>query len=127
MKYIKLFEGFENKSNEQLVTDINDIFVELKDIGYTIDVHPNYDRKNGIYYIIFIRNNTKLLNCSNIKEPFYMLCDYFDCDNVLYNHIGGIHDKNTFPDNKYARYFKIEFITMKNFTKTNKMIVSFSM
>lgn len=128
MKYIKLFESFENKSSEQLVSDINDIFVELKDIGYIVKV-VNFYRKKGIYqYTIDIRNNDKLLNCSNIKEPFYMLCDYFDCDNVLYNEIAGIYnDKNTFPDNKYVRYFRIEFITTKNLNKTNKMIVSFSM
>ena len=133
MKYIKLFESFENKSSEQLVSDINDIFVELKDIGYIVKV-VNFYRKKGIYqYTIDIRNNDKLLNCSNIKEPFYMLCDYFDCDDVLLlrihknNHIGGIHDRNTFPDNKYVRYFRIHFITTKNLNKTNKMILSFSM
>lgn len=126
MKHIKLFE---DKSNEQLISDINDIFLELIDIGFNIIIHPNYDRKNGIYYTIFIKRfNGKLFNCNLIKDSFYMLCDYFDCNNVLYDHIGGIyHDKSTFPDNKYVRRFKIEFITMKRFTKTNKMIVSFSM
>ncbi len=128
MKYIKLFEGFENKSSEQLVSDINDIFVELKDIKYNFTVGDFY-RKKGIYqYTIDIRNNGKLLNCSNIKEPFYMLCDYFDCDNVLYNEkTKQKFYKNTFPDNKYVRYFRIEFVTTKNLNKTNKMIVSFSM
>lgn len=131
MKYIKLFEGFENKSSEQLVSDINDIFVELKDIQYAVKVVAFY-RKKGIYqYTIDIRNNDRLLNCSNIKEAFYMLCDYFDCSNVLFmtkrlnSSIYTDTDINTFPDGKYVRFFRIEFITMRNFTKTNKMIVSF--
>ncbi len=42
MKHIKLFE---DKSNEQLISDINDIFLELIDIGFNIIIHPNYDRK----------------------------------------------------------------------------------
>ena len=33
MKHIKLFE---DKSNEQLISDINDIFLELIDIGFNI-------------------------------------------------------------------------------------------
>lgn len=141
MKYIKLFEGFENKSSDKSISDINDIFVELKDIGYTVIVDTFYNKKGIYHYIIDIRNNTKLLNCSNIKEAFYMLCDYFDCDNVLFmtkklgTSIYTDADINTFPDNKYVRYFRIEFITMKNLPKTNrwygenknKMIVSFSM
>lgn len=98
---------YNELSQKKVVSDINDIFVELRDIGYSVTIYNTYNRKQGYYYIIGIKNDNKLLNCSNIKDTFYMLCNYFDCNNVLYNYI----DVNKFPDLSTLMHIKFYFHT----------------
>ena len=85
MKYIKLFELYLQDSDEdkfiidpKFKQDIKDMFVELEDDGYEVDI-DYLDKGKGIQDIMVMINNDendKLFNSNMVKDYFFMLLDY---------------------------------------------------
>ena len=75
---IKLFESFsdENQWKPKIKSDIKDIFVELCDSGFDVNV-ITYFTKNQ-YYVNIERNDKQLFDIDIIEEYDLMLRDYLD-------------------------------------------------
>lgn len=80
MKYLKLYEEME-LANQMSQLDIEDILLEVKDIGYDVVVEENfkhtiYDRNDGLYYIKIYKNAEIPVNFDEIKDCVLRLKDY---------------------------------------------------
>ena len=85
LHYIKLFELYLQDSDEdkfiidpKFKQDIRDMFVELEDEGYEVDI-DYLDKGKGIQDIMVMINNDendKLFNSNMVKDYFFMLLDY---------------------------------------------------
>jgi len=77
---IKLYNQFllENSNyDDKIVSDINDIFVELKDDGFDIDINTkNYRNGVGTVYIYIENDNT--FRVDDVQQYVMMLNDYMD-------------------------------------------------
>lgn len=81
MKYLKTFEAkIRHNFTDKMVTDIKGIFIDMKDIGTTIQIN---DIKGGIS-VMFSDGPAFSLNM--IEDPTLMLIDYMkiECnENIL--------------------------------------------
>jgi hypothetical protein len=112
MRYIKLFENF--KISNKFKQDIKDIFVELEDNGYELDI-DYLEKGNDLQDIMVTIDNNELFNSNITKDYFLMLLDYTkNYYNVLthkfaiYNRIPSrtLDGTNTFTtDTKYYDEF----------------------
>jgi len=82
MKYIKLFESFDEDGkftiDPKFEQDVKDMFVELEDEGYEVDI-DYLDKGKGIQDIMIMietDDNSKLFNSNMVKDYFFMLLDY---------------------------------------------------
>ena len=136
MKYIKLFEGFDqDDSMEKIKQDINDIFIELIDVGYEVDVkiHPSV-LIDSLQVDIVGENDWFFFD--KIYENILMLIDYveseFDDVKVIYDYeeynessymmsrewkqkvMERLFSSNNETENKHflVSYFSVEFETV---------------
>jgi len=49
MKYLKTFEGLTTSVVDKIKSDINDIFIELTDINFMIDITDNREKLQWLY------------------------------------------------------------------------------
>ena len=103
---IKLFENFSDEN--KFKSDIEDIFVELCDSGFDLNVSENWYTKNKyhaplVYYVNIQRIDKELFDVDIIKEYDLMLRDYledvlpgFKIEYLLYSNNG-----------EYAREYEI--------------------
>jgi len=77
---IKLFEDFTDKSDkvEKIRQDLEDIFVELRDVKYSVKVNAlQYDiTPNTHYEVILVRNSG--IDFSELEEYVMMFKDYLN-------------------------------------------------
>ena len=116
MKYIKLFELYLQDSDEdkfvidpKFKQDIRDMFVELEDDDYLVDI-DYLDKGKGIQDIMVMINNDendKLFSSNMVKDYFLMLLDYTkDYYDVLTHKFAVYKRINTFTtDTKYYNEF----------------------
>lgn len=87
MRIVKLYEQFINDTGGTFVSGINDIFVEVKDIG--IDVEVQSSLKDSIILIILnsisssIAIPNKDFNCNIFKDSILMLEDYISMNGYI--------------------------------------------
>jgi hypothetical protein len=78
MRVIKLYEEFSDKSEkvEKIRQDLEDIFVELRDVKYSVKVNAlQYDvTPNTHYEVILVRNSG--IDFSELSEYVMMFKDY---------------------------------------------------
>ena len=74
MKYIKLFENFDESNWENVKQNIDDIFIELVDLGFKVDISTGYNYTN-VSVNIEVPDNSKY-NISMVKDYILMFVDY---------------------------------------------------
>ena len=88
MKHLKSYKIFESISNADLELDVKDIFLDLQDAGYDIDIDM---RPQGVDMFSVGVSNDKLFDWSDVKEEFLRSKEYitdngFILDKVVLNY-----------------------------------------
>ena len=84
MKYLKKYKLFESYFNEDIIAELNDILLELTDLGYFVDLretkgtnHLNPDKIR-----VFIGGIAKSnFAYDDVKEVFERMTDYMESEN----------------------------------------------
>lgn len=118
MRYLKKYTLFENNDYKNILEDINDILLPIKDLGYnniTVKLIKDYN------YIIFINivdyDNEPLIFNEDIEYEFDRLFDYLEQNNLKLNKVyykkvesdGRIFNKGT-RDALNMSYFDINYL-----------------
>lgn len=118
MRYLKKYTLFENNDYKNILEDINDILLPIKDLGYnniTVKLIKDYN------YIIFINivdyDNEPLIFNEDIEYEFDRLFDYLEQNNLKLNKVyykkvesdGRIFNKGT-RDTLNMSYFDINYL-----------------
>ncbi len=112
MKWIKLFEKFDIRENTK--NDIHGIFVELKDIGYDIEVHINKS-SNQITVMIY--------KSDELDEKFNDLEEIVDCLKMFEDYLKIYlkeYDINYYGD---YRFLPDDILKQKYIGKTHQSIL----
>lgn len=124
MKYLKKYKLFEMVTSSDLELEVKDIFLELKDSGYQVDVSM---RPSGVSMFCFEASNDELFNWSDVSECFERAKD-FTCENgweltkihlSFYGPTIKIIETMSFSGSRY-NYF-IDYITKPEFIEGNKI------
>ena len=93
MKYLKKYKLFESLFNEDVITELDDILLELKDLGYFVDITEM--KGSGVFITSKIRVFIGGIAGSNfvyddVKEVFERMTDYIESEdftilNLLYS------------------------------------------
>jgi hypothetical protein len=93
MKYLKKYKIFESYFNEDIINELDDILLELKDLGYFVDITEM--KGSGVFNPAKIRVFIGGIAGSNfvyddVKEVFERMTDYmesedFTISNLLYS------------------------------------------
>ena len=93
MKYLKNYKLFESYFNEDIINELDDILLELKDLGYFVDITEM--KGSGVFNPAKIRVFIGGIAGSNfvyddVKEVFERMTDYmesedFTISNLLYS------------------------------------------
>ena len=92
MKYLKNYKLFESYFNEDIINELDDILLELKDLGYFVDlgvISPNpFTTKIRVFIGGIAKSNFAYDGV--VKEVFERMTDYmesegFDIIDVLYS------------------------------------------
>lgn len=118
MRYLKKYTLFENNDYKNILEDINDILLPIKDLGYNnikVELIKDYN------YIIFINivdyDNEPLVFNEDIEYEFDRLFDYLEQNNLKLNKVyykkvesdGRIFNKGT-RDTLNMSYFDINYL-----------------
>lgn len=100
-------QNIKSKSNEELIEEITNIFVDKIDKGYRLQFVTNYDRHNLLYFIFYVRfNSMKLFNMSDVNDEINTIKEYFGFNTVDISYNRKHETLDSLPD-KYVRYLKI--------------------
>jgi hypothetical protein len=93
MKYLKKYKLFESYFNEDIINELDDILLELKDLGYFVDITEM--KGSGVFNPAKIRVFIGGIAKSNfvyndVKEVFERMTDYMESEdftilNLLYS------------------------------------------
>lgn len=93
MKYLKNYKLFESYFNEDIINELDDILLELKDLGYFVDITEM--KGSGVFNPAKIRVFIGGIAGSNfayddVKEVFERMTDYMESEdfailNLLYS------------------------------------------
>lgn len=93
MKYLKNYKLFESYFNEDIINELDDILLELKDLGYFVDITEI--KGSGVFNPAKIRVFIGGIAGSNfayddVKEVFERMTDYMESEdfailNLLYS------------------------------------------
>jgi hypothetical protein len=110
MRVIKLYEDFTDKSVkvEKIRQDLEDIFVELRDVMYSVKVNAlQYDiTPNTHYEVILVRNSG--IDFDELREYVMMFKDYlndYDYNNMKWHSWSKAHS-NYRIDNEFDTIVK---------------------
>lgn len=106
MIYIKKFESYDNK----LENDINDIFVELQDEGFTVRSNIWYEDGRSVTVTI----SKPEFNTNDIKEYVMMFIDY------MKSYFGNVSVHYTFKS-KYGRVMSVEYPDDQDYVEVIKI------
>jgi hypothetical protein len=110
MKYVKLFEDFEESQINKLKEDFDGILVELVDKGFYInyDFSKPYNRRDEVelsFYRLNGGDTSLLFDYDDVKEYIKTIKDYMD---IYYDNITEVifrnGDKNQATTNGYDRF-----------------------
>lgn len=90
MNYIKFYKIFENLEVNSIKNDVDDIFIELKDIGYkvsfNIEEHKLSNEFNSYKIVLRMENGSSDdFKTSDIKEYLMRYKDYFKFLNIKFS------------------------------------------
>ena len=125
MVRIKLYEDFQDKSVkvEKVRQDLEDIFVELSDLGYSVKVNAlQYDiTPNTHYEVILVRNSG--IDFNDLSDYVMMFKDYlsdYEYDNMKWHSWSLGHSKyridndfDTIVKNRVEEFFISNAIGIK--------------
>lgn len=77
MRYLKLFEGYlkETSDEAKVKSFLEDIFVELKDIGFKIKTHTDTDTDDSVVFVAIELTKENFVY-GDIKEYILMALDF---------------------------------------------------
>ena len=125
MRYLKKYTLFENNDYKNILEDINDILLPIKDLGYNnikVKLIKDYN------YIIFINivdyDNEPLVFNEDIEYEFDRLFDYLEQNNLKLNKVyykkvesdGRIFNRGT-RDELNMSYFDINYLKKEIMSK----------
>lgn len=131
MRYLKKYTLFENNDYKNILEDINDILLPIKDLGYnniTVKLIKDYN------YIIFINivdyDNEPLIFNEYIEYEFDRLFDYLEQSNLKLNKVyykkvesdGRIFNKGT-RDALNMSYFDTNYLKKEIMNKKNSILI----
>jgi hypothetical protein len=126
MKHLKSYKVFESISNSELELDVRDMFLELQDSGYQIEVSM---RPSGVSMFCVGAGRDELFQWSDVKDYFERAKEYV-CDNswaltkvvVCYYPQGPYNGSYSIKTKEFSGYNWngfIEFVTDYTFIENN--------
>jgi hypothetical protein len=124
MKYLKTYKTYEMVTSSDLESDVKDMFLELEDLGYQVNVDL---RPQGVEMFCFEASNDRLFQWSDVREYFergkvYTCQSGFELTKI---HIGfygpqiKIMETMNFFGNRYEHF--LNYVTKPEFIERNKI------